>query len=100
MHVIRTEKDPFTARLVPEEEAFDESAFDEEFDDDELGDLPADETFDDDPPLVDPEGALPGDDELAGAEDLVGSLGSLDSLDSFDEDDDEDEGEQTGRFHI
>lgn len=90
MNGISADSETLRARLVASEEEFDEDAFDEEFDDDDDGDLPADESFEDDPPLLDPEGALP-DDELAELAEL-GRTG--------DEDDDEDDGEQTGRFQL
>ncbi len=76
------------ARLVAEEDEFDEQAFDEEFDDEELGEAPAEENFDDEAPLADPDAALPISEEIPGAPA------------ADEEDNDEDEGETTGRFQV
>ena len=92
-----TEYPVVPVRLVAEEEEFDEDAFDEEFDEEELGDLPAGESFEDDPPLGDLDEALPVNEEIPGAD-------AADDEQSDQEppelDDDEEEGEQTGRFQV
>ena len=94
------------AYLVAEEEEFDEDAFDEEFDEEELGELPAGETFDDDPPLGDLEEALPVSEEIPGADAADEEHAdrdepeALDELDHGDQEEDEEEGEQTGRFQV
>ncbi len=89
MHVISTEKVVAPVRFVAEEEDdFDEEAFDEEFDE-ELGEAPAEEDFDDEePPLVDPDAALPISEEIPGAPA------------ADEEDNDEEDGETTGRFQV
>ena len=105
-----TEYPVVPVHLVAEEEEFDEDAFDEEFDEEELGDLPAGETFDDDPPLGDLEEALPVNEEIPGddaADDERGGYADQDGPadleapdDAGDQEDDEEEGEQTGRFQV
>jgi hypothetical protein len=97
-----TEYPVVPAHLVAEEEEFDEDAFDEEFDEEELGDLPAGETFDDDPPLGDPEEELPVSEEIPGAEAAEDEQSDQEppDLDGDDEDEEEEEGEQTGRFQV
>jgi hypothetical protein len=87
--VISTEKAVAPARFVAEEDDFDEEAFDEEFDEEELGEAPAEENFDEEePPLVDPDGALPISEEIPGAPA------------ADEEDNDEEDGETTGRFQV
>ena len=88
MHVISTEKAVAPVHFVAEEDEFDEEAFDEEFEEEELGEAPAEENFDELPPLLDPDAALPVNEEIPGAPA------------ADEEDNDEDEGETTGRFQV